>query len=82
MKIIKNDILEAVFQIDENYAVVSGDERIYQLLVDNTLYSFNKMIHPDDLKGEQFGNCCILEYDVDENNEVHFVKLINPAKDV
>lgn len=51
MKIIKNDILEAVFQIDENYAVVSGDERIYQLLGDNTLYSFNKMIHPDDLKG-------------------------------
>ena len=39
---------------------------------------FLKNNRPDDLDGAQFGNCCILEYDVLDNNEVVFVQLINP----
>ena len=43
---------------------------------------FLKRNHPNDLKGETFGNCCILEYDVKDNNEVKFARLINPAQNV
>lgn len=34
--------------------------------------------HPDDLNGETFGNCCILEYNVLED-DLEFVKIINPV---
>lgn len=51
MEIIKNDIVEAVFQIDEQYNILSGDERVYQLFGDNTMHTFNKLIYPDDYDG-------------------------------
>mgnify|MGYP001168677920 CR=1 FL=1 len=39
---------------------------------------FLKRNHPSDLKGAQFGNCSILEYNVLYKNVVEFVQLINP----
>ncbi|MDO5402284.1 MAG: GGDEF domain-containing protein, partial [Eubacteriales bacterium] len=48
MEVLEKDVVEAVFQLDEDYEIISGDERIYQLLGDNTMYAFNKLIHPDD----------------------------------
>lgn len=51
MQYDKNDVIEAVFQLDENFRVVSGDERIYQLLGDNTMYTMSQLLHPDDLDG-------------------------------
>lgn len=50
MEILEKDVIEAVFQIDEKYEIVSGDERIYQLLGENSMFPLNKLIHPQDLE--------------------------------
>lgn len=42
---------------------------------------FLKRNHPEDLNNEPFGNCCMLEYDVNENNELTFIRVVNPARD-
>lgn len=34
--------------------------------------------HPEDLQGEPFGNCCILEYEV-EGDDYRFIRILNPA---
>lgn len=43
---------------------------------------FLKRNNPEDLNGQTFSNCCILEYDVNEENEITFVRLISPSKDI
>lgn len=45
----KNDIVEASFTIDDSYTVKMGDERFYQLIGDNTLYTFDNLMHPEDV---------------------------------
>ncbi len=34
-----------------------------------------------ELNGNKMANCCILEYEIDDDNNLNFVQLINPAKD-
>lgn len=43
---------------------------------------FNLRNNEKELNGEYFMNSCILEYNITENNELEFVRLINPAKKV
>ncbi len=43
---------------------------------------FLKRNSSEELSGERFGNCSILEYDIDSHNQLHFVKLIDVAKEV
>ena len=38
--------------------------------------------NPEKDKPGHLGNCAILEYDVDDNNKLKFVKIHEPAKDV
>lgn len=46
--VTESDIMEANFTLNDNYAVIMGDERFYRLMGDKTLYTFNMLIHPDD----------------------------------
>ncbi len=43
---------------------------------------FNTRFDESLLKGEGFYNNCIMEYNINENNEVEFVAIYNPAKGV
>lgn len=43
---------------------------------------FLKHNTPEELSGERFGNCSILEYDIDKHHQLHFVRLIDVLEDV
>lgn len=48
MKLPDNDIIEANCTINEDYAIIMGDERFYRMIGDNTMYSLDWLLHPDD----------------------------------
>lgn len=43
---------------------------------------FLKRNNLEDLNGNFFSNCCILEYDVDDDDQITFVGLISPANNL
>lgn len=49
--VLSNDtVVEANFtMVRETYRVIIGDEHFYRLMGDNTLYTFDKLVLPEDL---------------------------------
>lgn len=66
------------FQSTIDEIIDDGGESILCLTHAGAMWTFflqwNK---PEDLNGEAFGNCCILEYDI-VGNELIFNKIVNP----
>lgn len=44
------------------------------------IYYLSKVKNPSQEDAQYFGNCAILEFDIDDDNDIHFVKIHNPAK--
>lgn len=69
-----SEVLEANCTITKDYQIISGDERFYRMIGENTMFLMNKLIYPDDLN--IFEECIFS----DKNN---FVLLrIHTAKEV
>lgn len=44
------------------------------------IYYLSKVENPSKEDAQLFGNCVILEFDIDDDDQIHFVKIHNPAK--
>ena len=44
-----SEVLEANCTITKDYQIISGDERFYRMMGENTMFLMNKLIYPDDL---------------------------------
>lgn len=50
MNIADGDIIECNCTIDDSYMIIMGDERFYRAFGDNTMFTFDRLVHEDDRK--------------------------------
>lgn len=48
MNVSDNDILEANCTVTDEYSIVSGDERFFRMVGENSRFLMNRLVHPDD----------------------------------
>lgn len=48
MDCAQSSIIEANWTMSDTYEIIMGDERFYRFIGDNSMYAFNRLVHPDD----------------------------------